>query len=172
MTHISRDTCRSQKIHTESPLLFMSGLWRSKEKLYPKKKQMLLCFLPEAEVSPHLFATIQWWIWKRNVSTFSNFILQAVWAIKLPFNYHHKRTAEGYGYAKEIFLGPHVLSFQCAQGISAKHSWIWQIHEHSLCFSAGSWLCAIYNLCHTPKDNTDCHTPNVHSPARAGTGKE
>lgn len=142
MTHISRDTWRSQKIHTESPLLFMSGLWRSKGKLYPQKRQMLLCFLPAAEASPHLFAsffaTIQWWIWKRNVSTISNFILQAVWAIKSPFNYHHKRTAEGWGDTNKILLGPHILSCQCAQRISAKHSWICQIHEHSLCFSAGS----------------------------------
>lgn len=33
------------------------------------------------------------------------------------------------------------------------------------------WLCESYNLCHPPKDNTRCHTPNVHSAARAGTGK-
>lgn len=38
MTHISGDTWRSQKIHTESLLLFMSDLWRSKGKLYPPKK--------------------------------------------------------------------------------------------------------------------------------------
>lgn len=105
MTHISRDTCRSQKIHTESPLLFMSGLWRSKEKLYPKKKQMLLCFLPEAEVSPHLFATIQWWIWKRNVSTFSNFILQAVEQLNCHLIIITKEQQKDKGMQKRFFWG-------------------------------------------------------------------
>lgn len=99
VTHLKRHLEVSENPHWVTTALHKWPL-KVKRKIIPSKKgQMLLCFLPAAEASPHLFpsffATIQWWIWKRNVNTFNNFILQAVWAIESPFNYHHKRPVEG-----------------------------------------------------------------------------
>lgn len=77
-----------------------------------------------------------------------------------------KEEQKDKGTQVRFLLGPHVLSRQCAHGIRARHSWVWQIHEHSLCFSAGRWLCEIYNLCHTPSDNRVSH-PKCTQPCQS-----